>query len=81
MINGKGMLNGRQIWWMMAQHFQISTADGALFELRDLLAVQRKGDNVKGFMLDWDTTLLYMGERPKDDVLETLFWEQIKDSP
>ena len=80
-VKGKGLLNGRQIWWMMAQYFKISTANGALFALRDLMTVQRKGDNINGFMLDWDTTLLYMKERPEDDVLETLFWEKIIDSP
>ncbi len=65
---------------MMLQHFQISPTDGALFQLKDLLAMQLKGESLSGFILDWDRTLLYMDERPSDTILETLFWEQIQKS-
>ena len=58
------MINGRQIYWLMLQAFQISEQEGALYEIEDLLAAQLKGDSLRGFLTDWETTLLYMKDRP-----------------
>ena len=74
------LIGGRQVAFLMNQHFRMSTVDGALLEFDDLMALQLKGDNLRGFMNDWEMTLLGLKKRPGDEYLECLFKRQIEKS-
>ena len=45
----KQMLVGRQIAFIMFQHFQINDMDNSMLEFADLLALELKGDNLRAF--------------------------------
>ena len=60
------MLTGRQIAWMIYEHFRLTDMDGAVLEFTDLLRVELKGDNLRAFDTSWDETLLAMAQMPED---------------
>ena len=74
------MINGRQIAWMIYDHFKLTAQDGAILNFTDLQSVTLKGDNVAQFMNNWEMTLSGMNKIPTDDILESLFQSQIKKS-
>ena len=47
-------LTGRQIAWMIYDHFKLTDTDGAFLEFTDLLRVELKGDNLRAFDTLWD---------------------------
>ncbi len=47
-------INGRMICYLVLQRFKAGAQESTLFELEDLLAVQLKGDDLKGFLIDWE---------------------------
>ena len=74
------MLNGRQIYCMIVHHLQATTVDTGIMEIQDLFKLELKNDNLKGFINDWERTLLAMTKLPETDILETLFQTQISKS-
>ena len=44
------MLKGREIAWHVERYFEIVAIDGPPFEIRDLMAVALKGDNLPAFI-------------------------------
>ena len=76
----KKMIKGRQIAFLIYHHFKISATEGSILEFEDLLAVELKGDNLRAFLNDWESTLLGLKKRPEVDVLESLFNKQLKKS-
>jgi hypothetical protein len=74
------MINGRQIAFMIYEYFKISATEGAILEFSDLLNVVLKGDNLKGFMIDWEFTILGLLDVPDDKILESLFQAQLDHS-
>ena len=59
----------------------MTETEGALLDFRDLLSVELKGDNVLGYINDWDLCLLSMKNPPQDeDILESLFSREIRKS-
>ena len=75
------LLKGRQILWQIYKHYKISEADGALLDLRDLLAVTLHGDNLRAFMRDWESVLNAMKEIPEHKLLKPLFLSKLKEVP
>ena len=74
------MLNGRQIWWLVQRHFEISELDGQTIEIGDLMAVTLHNDDLVKFLHDWEWVLLGLKTMPDEKWLEHLFHQQIKNS-
>ena len=72
------LLQGRQMAWIIYQHYKTSEQDGAILEITDLLGIQHNYKNLKGFMSAWESTLEGMKEQPSDDMLETLLLAQLE---
>ena len=72
------MLTGRQIAYLMFQHFQIADLDNSMLEFNDLLVLELKGDNLRGFDTAWDDTLLGMKTISDEEYLENLYRRQVK---
>ena len=62
----KQMLTGRQLEFLMFQHFQTNEMDNSMLEFTDLLVLELKGDNLRAFDAEWDNTLLGMKEITAD---------------
>ena len=61
------MIKGRQITWLVFDHFRLSDIDGALLNWSELVHVSLKGDNLKQFLNDWDTTCTYIETLPDEE--------------
>ena len=72
------MLNGRQIYWYIDDHFRISEVEGAVMEFTDLLDLELVGDNLQAFENDWETVWEGMRELPTDTVAERLYRRQLE---
>ena len=49
-------------------------------DFEDILAVELKGDNVRGYLNDWELTLNAVKEIPSEDILENLVRRQLEKS-
>ena len=67
----KRMITGRQLAFLMFQHFQTADLDNSMLEFSDLLVLELKGDNLRAFDAAWDDTLLGMTSVPDEEHLET----------
>ena len=65
-------LRGRQIAYMIYEHFQATGAHEAALDLSDLFTVSLQGDDIQDFDTRWDQALLAASEIPKENVLESL---------
>jgi len=74
------MLGGLQLGWLIKQHFKLSKAEGQLLPFRALLKVKLRGDNLQSFQNIWDSTLMSLEDTPPDDILESLYKEQLENS-
>ena len=63
---------------MMGEFFSTNIKHGATHSLKDLLAVKLKGENLRTFISIWDTVNAGITHPPDKSVLETLFYEQVK---
>ena len=57
------LLTGRQIAYMIFDHFKLSEAKVAVRDIGDFLNIDLKGDNLKAFDTLWDETSLGMPTR------------------
>ena len=67
------LFKGRQILFLIYQHYRTTEAEGQMLDLQDLMAVRLQGDDARKFLNDWETTLQGMRIPPSEDVLETFF--------
>ncbi len=74
------MLTGRQMLLMVYDHYKISEVEGALLDFEDLTMVKLQGDDLQGFLTDWENVLAVIAEQPSQTVLETLFRKQLTKS-
>ena len=65
-------LKGRQIDCMICDYFKISGTSEAPFDYNDLMRVQLKSDNMRGFDTKCDEVLLSMTEVPDEDLFEKI---------
>ena len=77
MREGKRLL-GRQIMYLIDQHFKITEADGAVYDIDYLLSVTMNNDNLQAFLCTWDTVLSGLRAQPDKSMLEALFLRQIR---
>ena len=62
--------------FMMHEHFSTNIKHGATYSLQDLFSVKLKGDNLRGFISNWDQVMAGIPKVPEISILETLFFNQ-----
>ena len=73
-------VRGRQVLFMMHEHFSTNIKHGATYALQDLFSVKLKNDNLRSFISNWDQVIAGIPKVPEVSVLETLFFNQVKSS-
>ena len=71
-------LTGRQILWLIDEHFRLTQADGDVFGMEALLSCSMKNDNLEKFLEEWEYWLSSTQKRPEEGVLEALFLRQLR---
>ena len=76
------MIKGRQITWLVFDHFRLSDVDDAMLNWDEILRLELKmpGDNIRQFLNDWDTTFTNFNTAPDEDFLESMFKRQLEKS-
>ena len=74
------MLTGKQIALMIVKDLTVGDTEEQTMELSDLISLELKQDNLRGFDMAWDEMLLGMDELPKDRTLESLYRKQLSKS-
>ena len=70
------IIRGRQVLFMLHDHFSTNMKHGPTYALQDLFSVRLKGDNLKTFISNRDQVLAGIQKVPEESVLETLFYNQ-----
>jgi|OrbCmetagenome_4_1107370.scaffolds.fasta_scaffold70303_3 hypothetical protein len=65
---------------MMHEHFSTNIKHGATSSLQDLFSVKLKSDNLRSFISNWDQVMAGIPKVPEVSILETLFFNQVKNS-
>ncbi len=75
------MVTGRQILWLIDQHFKMTESDRSIYDTEHIFAVALRGDNLQVFVSMWDNVLVSLGteNRPAPNILET-FVRQLRRS-
>ena len=73
-------LRGRQIAFMIYDHFRVTGAHDTSLDYADLFSVTLHDDNIMEFDTRWDEVLLSMSKIPADDILESLYKSRIRES-
>ena len=76
----KVMLRGRQVLFLICDYSKITAETGQVMDFEDIMAVELKGDNVRGYLNDWELTLHAVKEVPSEDILESLVRRQLEKS-
>ncbi len=66
------MLAGRQIWFMIDQHFKISEMESPVYEAEHLFSIKLQGDRLQDLVTTWDQVLSGLGEAPNEQTLRAL---------
>ena len=74
------IVRGRQILFMLHDHFSANIKHGATYALEDLFSITLRNDNLRAFMSAWDQVLAGITHIPSNEILETLFYKQVKNS-
>ena len=73
-------LRGRQIAYMIYDHFQVTSANDTVLDYADLFTITLRNDDVQEFDTRWDAILLSMTKTPTVDVLESLYKVRTRES-
>ena len=73
-------LRGRQIAFLIYDHFRVTGAHDTVLDYADLFSVTLRDDNVQEFDTRWYEVLLSMSKIPSDDILERLYKLRIRES-
>lgn len=49
-------LKGRQLLWMLYDHYPVSETDGAILSVQDVVDVGKKGGDLRVFLKEWEIT-------------------------
>jgi hypothetical protein len=69
---------GRQISWLIDQHFKISAADGAIYDIEHLFSVSIKAGGLSQFLNTWVTVYAGLRIAPADQFLGALTLKQTR---
>ena len=75
-----GFLRGRQIAFMIYDHFRVTGAHDTALDYADLFYVTFHDDDIQEFDTRWDGILLSMTKIPPDDLLESFYKLKIRES-
>ena len=73
-------LRGRQIAYLIYEHFRVTGTDSSVENYTDLFTVVLRNDDIQEFDSKWDGILLSMTKIPHDDILEGLYKLRIRES-
>ena len=73
-------LRGRQIAYLIYDHFRVTGANDSVENYADLFTVVLRNDDIQEFDSKWDGILLSMTKIPHDDFLEGLYKLRIRES-
>ena len=73
-------LRGRQIAYMIYEHFRATRAYEAVQGLSDLFSTRLQNDDVQDFDVRWGQALLSANDMPSDVNLEGLYKSKLQDS-
>ena len=73
-------LRGRQIAFMIYDHFRVTGAHDTALDYADLIPVTLHADIFQEFDTRWDEVPLSMSMIPSDDILESLYKLKIRES-
>ena len=73
-------LRGRQIVYMIHEHFRATGAHEAIQGLSNLFRKRLQNDDVQDFDVLWDQALLSASDMPSDVILEGLYKSKLQDS-
>ena len=67
---------------MVDEHFRMSEADGAAYDVEHLLNVKLRGDHLEKFISEWETILsgIKHGEQPDEIIKHTLVLRELRES-
>ena len=74
------VIQGRQITHMLYQHFRITGTNESVLEVSDFVSFILRGEDVQGFDTKRDGVLLSMTETSKDDILENMYRQKLRNS-
>ena len=76
-----GLIKGRQILWMINEHFRTSSTTDSYYDVIDLAEMQYPGDaKMSTFLYLWDVCINSMEPRLPDDQLMMILAKKIKNS-
>ena len=73
-------LRGRQIAYLIYDHFWVTGTDSSVENYTDLFTIVLRNDDIQEFDSKWDGILLSMAKIPHDDILEGLYKLRIRES-
>ena len=74
------MLNGRQLAWIIFDHFKMPEVTVRMFSLQGLMNLRLRDDSLAQYNLEWDEMLAGMPKIPAEDVMDALYSTQIQRS-
>ena len=73
-------LRGRQLAFMIYDHFRVIGARDTVLDYADLFSVTLHDENIQDFDTRWDEALMSMSKNPSADILESLYKLGIRES-
>ena len=64
------IVRGRQVLFMLHDHFSTNMKHGSTYALQDLFGVHLKGENLKTFISNWGQVLAGIQKVPEESVLQ-----------
>ena len=78
LMNIGKMFSGRQLMWMINDHFSMSAQKAHLMEIQDFMNFKYDGKNLGRFITDWRRMVRTLNFVPTESFLEEYFLENIK---
>ena len=72
------MLAGRQILFMIDQHFKMSEMDNSVYETDHFFSTKLKGGRLQEFVTTWDQVLSGLGKAPDEQTLRALLLRNLR---
>ncbi len=72
------MVAGRQILFMIDQHFKMTEADGSVFDTEHLFSVKMRGERLAEFLTTWDQVIAGLRNVPNDETLLALLMRNLR---
>ena len=73
------LIKGRQILFIVHQHFKINEEVGQVYDISNLMSVKFAGNGkLESFLNSWDMVLAGMKDEPPEKTLEILFLQELR---